>query len=75
MLSGPMDISFSERLVNVMALQNLLSTHGADGRLEAKQLEESAYQKADAKVQYQYSTSSYRRHNLTSPLGRISGAL
>ena len=45
-----MDVSFSERLSNIMALQNLLSFSTSTGRLNAKELEESAHQKAKSKV-------------------------
>jgi hypothetical protein len=45
-----MDISFSERLANIMALQKLLDLGGANGHLDAKQLEDSAYRKARSKV-------------------------
>jgi hypothetical protein len=49
-----MDISFSERLNNIMTLQHLLSLQGPNGLLEAKQLEHSAYEKANSKVQRQH---------------------
>jgi hypothetical protein len=48
-----MDISFSDRLANIMVLQNLLGLGAPNGHLEAKQLEESAHQKANSKVQCQ----------------------
>jgi hypothetical protein len=47
-----MDISFSERLSNIMTLQNLLGGNGLNAHLEAKKLEESAHQKANSKVDY-----------------------
>jgi hypothetical protein len=45
-----MDISFSERLANIMALQKLLDRGGAGGHVDAKELEDSAYRKASSKV-------------------------
>jgi hypothetical protein len=45
-----MDVSFSERLANVMALQKLLDRGGANGHGDARQLEDSAYRKASSKV-------------------------
>jgi hypothetical protein len=50
-----MDISFSERLSNIMTLQNLLGSNGLNAQLEAKRLEESAHQKAKSKVDYHLS--------------------
>jgi hypothetical protein len=50
-----MDISFSERLSNIMTLQNLLGINGRNAHLEAKKLEESAHQKANSKVDYRLS--------------------
>jgi hypothetical protein len=47
-----MDIDFSERLSNIMTLQNLLGGHGLNAHVEAKKLEESAHQKAKSKVDY-----------------------
>ena len=47
-----MDISFSERLSNIMTLQNLLGGNGLNAHLEAKKLEESAHEKANSKVDY-----------------------
>jgi hypothetical protein len=47
-----MDISFSERLSNIMTLQNLLSGSGLNAHIEAKKLEESAHQRANSKVDY-----------------------
>jgi hypothetical protein len=47
-----MEVGFSERLSNIMTLQNLLSGNGLNAHLEAKKLEESAYQKANSKVDY-----------------------
>jgi hypothetical protein len=50
-----MDINFSERLSNIMTLQNLLGSSGPNAHFEAKELEESAYQKANSKVDYHLS--------------------
>jgi hypothetical protein len=51
-----MDISFSERLSNLLAMQNLLRLDGPSGQLEAKQLEDSAYDRANSKVRDQSRT-------------------
>ena len=59
-----MDVSFSDRLHNIMALQGLLSIHGSDAQLEAKKLEERAYQQAKSKVSTHY-PSPRGEHMLT----------
>lgn len=45
-----MEVSFSDRLHNIMALRNLLGLQEADGHPDARSLEESAYLQAKSKV-------------------------
>ena len=62
-----MDISFSDRLSNIMILQNLLALHASNGDFNAKELEESAYSKAKSKVGQFIDISIWKRLSDLNP--------
>jgi hypothetical protein len=45
-----MEVSFSDRLSNILSFQRLLDGQGPDGGVRAKKLEDEAHAKSESKV-------------------------
>jgi hypothetical protein len=45
-----MEVSFSDRLSNILSFQRLLDGQGPDAGIRAKKLEDEAYVKSESKV-------------------------
>ena len=48
-----MEVSFSDRLSNILSFQRLLDGQGPDAGIRAKKLEDEAYAKSESKVVWQ----------------------